>query len=258
LTPLGLTHTFSYPWEGPDGQPFSHAWIDWDGNPGVEDLQGIGVSMDGFFSMATSAGCLISTPEDLVRFSDGLYGGDLLQPASLAEMQIDYLQAPASGLAYGLGTMSLAYPSGIDNYGHNGNLIYKTVLLHFPEKNVSIVVQQNDNRTSTPNFPIIDVFTVFDALLDACENYVPVSTHDLNDDKTITVFPNPVEDKMTIQLSETTTLDFPVQAQLMNASGRMMQVFDLNETMTTIELDDLASGLYFLKVGATYKKVVLD
>ena len=89
INPLNLSSTFTYPWESPGVQPFSHAWLEWDALLGVDDLQGSGVSMDGFFSMASSAGCLISTPEDLVLFSNALYGGDLLQPASLVEMQTD-------------------------------------------------------------------------------------------------------------------------------------------------------------------------
>ena len=82
LDPLGLTHTFVYPWETPGNQPFSHVWADLDGNGTVEDLQGLGVPMAGLFSLAGGAGCLITTPEDLVRFSERLYGGQWCWVAS--------------------------------------------------------------------------------------------------------------------------------------------------------------------------------
>jgi len=167
LDPLGLVHTFAYPFESPGNQPFSHCWADIPLDGVMDDLQGSGISMDAFFSAANSVGCLISTPEDIAYFMDALFGGDLLQPATLDEMQVNYSNNPA--IIYGLGTVS--YPSlAQENWGHDGNLIYKSWALYFPDEDATLVVQQNDNRVG-PGFT--DINTVFNSLLQTYLTYSP-------------------------------------------------------------------------------------
>ncbi|MCE7736583.1 MAG: beta-lactamase family protein, partial [Candidatus Heimdallarchaeota archaeon] len=93
LEPLNLTHTFSYPFESIDTNEISHMWIelDWDtlgiDTMGLFDVQGIGIPIEGYFSIASSAGNLLTTAEDLAIFRKKLHGGDLLLPATLEEMQ---------------------------------------------------------------------------------------------------------------------------------------------------------------------------
>ena len=259
LNPLNLSSTFTYPWESPGTQPFSHAWLEWDALFGVDDLQGSGVSMDGFFSMASSAGCLISTPEDLVIFSNALYGGDLLQPASLAEMQTDYVQNPLAGIEYGLGTLSFSLPGNVENWGHTGSLIYKSIALHLPEKNASLAVQQNDNRINSPGQPaVIDFFDVFLVLLDACENYVPTTaTNELITSEKISLFPNPVDDVLTIKYNANSTQTFPLVAQLTDVNGRNIRTYSLAQKTTRLKLEGLDAGVYFLKLGNTVERILV-
>lgn len=259
INPLNLTATFTYPWESPGTQPFSHAWLEWDILPGVDDLQGIGVSMDGFFSMASSAGCLISTPEDLVLFHNALYGGNLLQPASLAEMQTDYVQNSSLGLEYGLGTLSVNLPGNAENWGHGGSLIYKSLALYLPEKNVSLAVQQNDNRINAPGQPsVIDYNDVFLVLLDACENYVPTtSTNDLVVESNISVFPNPTNDALTIQYNEGSSQSFPVIGRLTDVNGKTIRTFSLPQKVTKINLEGINTGAYFLHLGGMVERIVV-
>lgn len=259
INPLNLTATFTYPWESPGTQPFSHAWAEWDLASGVDDLQGIGVSMDGFFSMASSAGCLISTPEDLVLFHNALYGGDLLQPASLAEMQTDYVQNSSFGIEYGLGAASFNLPGNTENWGHNGSLIYKSLALYLPEKNVSIAVQQNDNRINALGQPpVIDFNDVFLVLLDACENYVPTtSTSNVAVDNSISVFPNPTSDVLTIQYNGNSNQYLPVVGRLTDVNGRAIRSFSLSQKVSSINLEDINAGVYFLHLGGMVKRVVV-
>ncbi len=260
INPLNLTSTFTYPWESPEPQPFSHAWLEWDALPGVDDLQGTGISMDGFFSMASSAGCLISTPEDLVLFSNALYGGDLLQPASLEELQTDYSQNPLFGIEYGLGALSfINLPGNPENWGHTGNLIYKSVALYFPEKGVSIAVQQNDNRINSPGLPaVVDFFDVFLVLLDACESYVPTtSTSDLIAEHQVNLFPNPVDDMLTIKYTANASQHFPLIAKLTDINGRSIRTFSLAQKTTSLNLKELGTGVYFLHLGDEVKRVMV-
>ncbi|MBX2889311.1 MAG: serine hydrolase [Saprospiraceae bacterium] len=262
LTPMNLTRTFAYPWESAGNQPFSHAFADADNNGTVEGLQGIGISMDGLFSIAAGAGCLISTPEDIARFCERLFGGHLLQPATLAAMQTDYLQNASTGIRYGLGAYSLIGLQPLKNWGHDGSLIYQSFGFYFPDLNISIVVQQNDDRNGTPQMPMNDLVDVFLALLDAYLEYDPsTSTHDVALNEQVRVFPNPTAGALTVQWNE-----WPSEAThltLLNAFGQIVrsqqQVRDLQ---TSLDLSDLPKGLYFLRlqsgasVGAV--RVVLE
>ncbi len=252
LVPLGLVHTFAYPFESPDGQPFSHCWADIPFTGEVKDLQGSGTSMDAFFSAANSAGCLISTPEDIAYFIDALFSGEILQPATLDEMQVNYSTNP--GIIYGLGAIS--YPSfAQENWGHDGNLIYKSWALYFPEEDVTLVVQQNDNRVG-PGFT--DLFTVFNSLLQTYLTYSPpVSVEDVEDGSSLQVYPNPATDHLIIDVSNNAPLHEPTLGTLMNMNGQIVQSFILQEANTQVEVGNLPAGIYVLKVlGANVKVVV--
>lgn len=259
IDPLGLTHTFVYPWETPGDQPFSHAWTDLDGDGTVEDFQGLGLPVEGRFSMAGSAGCLISTPEDLVRFSEKVYGGHVLQAATLAEMETDYVQNDMFGL-YGLGTASFPLPEQIENWGHNGDLTYKSLALYFPSENMALAVQQNDDREFDPSAaePVLDYTVVYITLLDAYLNYLsPTATDEaeLNENR-VAVYPNPAGQSVHLVFPENTHLDFPVRCELTDMSGRtvLTQIIDREED--EVLTGPLPAGEYALHVGKFAGKII--
>jgi len=258
LDPLGLTHSFVYPWETPEEQPFSHVWADFDGDGSVEDLQGIGLPDAGLFSIANSAGCLISTPEDLARFSERVYGGHVLQPATLAEMQTDYEQS-ASGFLYGLGAASFPILNNVENWGHDGDLLYKSVALYFPTENMSLAVQQNDDRVFDPAdaIPILDVYVVYEALLEAYLNYSPASgTNDALQAGAFVMYPNPARDFLTVKWN---ALDesFPsTTCTLMDVNGKIFFSQIVQNQQVDISIASLPSGIYWLQIGGITRKVV--
>ncbi len=268
LDPLGLSHTFAYPWETPGSQPFSHAWADLDGNGTVEDVQGLGLPTKGFFSMATAAGCLISTPEDLVKFSERVYGGHVLNPATLAEMQTDYVQDPNGGVLYGLGTASFPMPQNLENWGHNGDLIYKSIAFYFPWENMSLAVQQNDDRGFDPTqpAPVLDANFVFLALLDAYLNWSPSSATDEfgGDGAGFSISPNPVTEKLNIETGVNWAGKFE-NVRVFNSIGQVLGTYNLTISNTAaIDVSGLAPGIYFVEaIGAGnvsfgLKKVVVE
>ncbi|MCR3745825.1 D-alanyl-D-alanine carboxypeptidase [Actinomadura glauciflava] len=79
-------------------------------------------------SLDWAAGEMISTTRDLGRFLDGLLGGRLLSPATLAAMRA--VHPTGAGFAYGLGLQEYALPCGKRMIGHSGQLIgYTTYAL---------------------------------------------------------------------------------------------------------------------------------
>ncbi|WP_406213957.1 serine hydrolase domain-containing protein [Streptomyces canus] len=75
---------------------------------------------------AGSAGAIVSTTGDLIRFWSALIGGRLLRPAPLAQMQ-STVPAPAlaeewPGARYGLGMMWIPLTCGGGYWGHGGDM----------------------------------------------------------------------------------------------------------------------------------------
>ncbi|WUS97913.1 beta-lactamase family protein [Streptomyces sp. NBC_00708] len=73
-------------------------------------------------SMAIGSGAVVSTAHDLARFYAALLGGQLLEPAQLAEMTAAE-DAPELGVGYGLGIAEIPLSCGGTYFGHRGELL---------------------------------------------------------------------------------------------------------------------------------------
>mgnify|MGYP001178351489 CR=1 FL=1 len=261
LNPYNLSHTLAYPWESYGTQPFSHAWADFDGNGTVEDLQGLGLPDQGLFSLAGSAGCLLSTPEDLVQFSRLIYGGHLLQDSTLDEMLTDYIQ-DGSGFEYGLGVISYPLGVSIENHGHDGSLIYKSIALHFPSEDLSIAAQQNDDRLDVPGSTgdPFDIFYLTLALLDTYLNYTaPSATADLTRSfENLKITPHPADDVTRIDFKLNTSSHIRVTIGRMDGGALQSTDFgwmDAGQHQLELNLGDIPSGIYLLSMNTSDQRI---
>ncbi|MEO7176214.1 MAG: serine hydrolase [Saprospiraceae bacterium] len=261
ITPLGLTHTIAYPWESTGVQPYSHAFFDLDGDGLVDDFQGNGLPVGGFLSLAGSAGSYSSTTEDLVKFSERIYGGHLLSAASLAQMQTDFVQDGLGHIA-GLGTFSLPNSYNLENWGHDGDLVYKTIARYYPTEKMSLSVQQNDNRfhdEDDPTSPTYDAGGIYDALLEAYLQFsLSSSTTEMKESTSLMVSPNPCSDICKISFPENVNLTFPFACTLTDASGRVVLSKTLKNRLDEISVAGLVSGFYILSTGGFTGKIVVE
>lgn len=110
LDPLGLTGTFYGGTESVAGQTVdAYHLVDGElANVSATHLSALG-----------TAGGMISTTPDLARFADTLFGGELLQPATLQEMHT-YVPTTWPGVEWGLGVMRSETPDG-HFIGHEGD-----------------------------------------------------------------------------------------------------------------------------------------
>ncbi len=95
----------------------------------------------GFVNMTVplSAGGLYSTTEDLLRWEQGLFGGKLLSPASLAKMTTPFKQ----DYAFGLGVSTT---NGHKVIAHNGGIEgFNTSLAYYPDDKLVVAVLGNLN-----------------------------------------------------------------------------------------------------------------
>jgi CubicO group peptidase (beta-lactamase class C family) len=101
-----------------------------------------GLAIAPYVDMSTpfSAGGLYSTTGDLLRWEEGLFGGKVVSPASLARMTTAF----KNDYAFGLGVR--AAPNGDKIISHNGGINgFNTSLTYMPAEKLTIVVLANLN-----------------------------------------------------------------------------------------------------------------
>ena len=158
---------------------------------------------------------------------------------------------------YKNGEMKEAFALGgsLENHGHDGSLIYKSFALYFPSEDMSLAVQQNDDRlqalgsTGDP----FDLFYLSLALLDTYLNYsAPSSTGDLTRTfENLTVTPNPADDVTRIDFKLTTSSHIRVTVGRMDGGAVQSTDFGLLEAgphELELSLGDMPSGMYLLSL----------
>ena len=148
LDPLGLTRTFFDIEEQITGV-IAHRWYDFFGDGTPDDISFIIRTSE--YSAYWAAGAMFSTAEDLARWSQALFRGNVLSPFSLDQMLTFHSPTPGEPLmiAYGLGTIKFIpeLVAGEEAYGHGGWVFgYLTAMAYFPEYGVSISIILNENN----------------------------------------------------------------------------------------------------------------
>lgn len=251
IEPLNLTNTFAYPWEGAGELNQANAFLDLDDNGTKEDLQSSGIPLEGFFSLASSAGCLVTRPQDLVHFMKAIFATDFLSTSTVEAMKEDQVRNFQFGFEYGLGQFSInSLPA---NNGHNGSIIYQSTAMYFSELDIAVSVQQNDGDIGQA---FIDSDNVLAALVNQyiqCQNVS--STNDSNFNAHFTAYPNPTNNTITLELSNDLEIDLPINLSVLNNQGQLMQSQKINDVVTRIDLKDLPNGIYYFKIGNDFKKI---
>ena len=87
-------------------------------------------------SIPLGAGGIVSTPSDLVKFSDALFGGKLLKPESFEKMKTVIGN-------FGIGLVKIPFFDKI-GYGHTGGIDgFSSVFSHFQDGNISYALTSN-------------------------------------------------------------------------------------------------------------------
>ena len=149
FVPLGLASTYVQGVGTPNVPP-AHAnqmFIGYGGKILPRDLSD-GSTIAPFTAVATaaySAGSIASTTKDLARWARALYGGDVLTPASLAEMlTFDPNIERYAALAYGLGVSRVKLDGRFVAVGHTGALAGTRASIRWlPKQRVSVAVVFN-------------------------------------------------------------------------------------------------------------------
>ena len=138
---LGLVET-SYPTTAALPEPFTHGYMNTDSelapaDPAAEEPRDVTLSNP---EVPSTAGAVISTVPDMIRYAEQLASGTGLAPET-ARLRQEWTPLTSTGLRaqYGLGVLQLG-----DWVGHNGSVFgYSDMVFHLPEQGASVVVMVN-------------------------------------------------------------------------------------------------------------------
>jgi D-alanyl-D-alanine carboxypeptidase len=144
LTPLGLGSTYMQTEEKAQG-PMAHGYMP----PASKPVDNFAGTMLPFTSEATAvgfAGAYVSTATDLAVWANALYGGAILDEATLAAMADISTSTPYKPkFPYGLGFEQTSL-AGQVAWGHRGNLDgFWSAMFYLPAYHVTVVVLINAN-----------------------------------------------------------------------------------------------------------------
>jgi len=165
LKPLQLNHTFVLDAETrvPETMRVAHAWWDVGGDGTPDDV----TSRPTTWIATRSPALMYSTAEDLARWSQALYGGQVLNRTSLEQVLAFHRPTPTApggplATGYGLGTQEFR-SGGVEMWGHLGWQVgYTSSMLYVPKRSASIVVLINDNNMMLINVAAIGLLTVME------------------------------------------------------------------------------------------------
>lgn len=106
------------------------------------------------YTIPLGAGAITSTPIDLTKFSDALFGGKLLTDESLRIMKT--IQD-----GYGNGLFQIPFYDKV-GYGHTGGIDgFSSIYAHFPDDNISYALTSNGANFSDNNISIAVLSAVY-------------------------------------------------------------------------------------------------
>jgi hypothetical protein len=86
----------------------------------------------------------------------------------------------------------------------------------------------------------------------AAESNLGLNNNLQQDNSSFSIYPNPASNNITI--SGKTTGD----AELFDITGKLLKTFEVNQNNTTVQIDNLASGVYFVRFNNTTQRLIIE
>jgi hypothetical protein len=72
----------------------------------------------------------------------------------------------------------------------------------------------------------------------------------------LNIYPNPAAESVQLVLPENARIAFPARVQVADLGGRMVRTQVLAHAQEAIELNNLPEGVYTIRLGAFWRKIV--
>lgn len=242
LQPNELNNTFNFGEQG--NIAFAHPWSLVFTGKDMQDMTQTPV-LNNLFSMATTAGALITTAEDNVQFWHKLISGKILSPASWIEMikQINI----NNGVGYGLGIFR--YNKGMNGrsfYSHGGTF-FGYINDNMADISSGVCIAALTNQDSIDNNTLLSTLI---AALHKVTIEMPVGTPNINSNMSnaIAVYPNPSNESVFIKTEEQLSNSI---VELLDMTGKKISTYPMNGLETKIDVSSFEAGIYIICIRDT-------
>jgi CubicO group peptidase (beta-lactamase class C family) len=200
-------------------------------------------SIESFLSAAWAAGGVVSRPEDFAQYAHKLLRGDILNETSMQKMSKG--TKLNGGSIYGLGIMKTNY-KGHEYLGHGGTTLQNSEMMYSVESDFSLVLINIDNNYYDE---VNRVKNDFLELLEYIEeNHESLSTeHHQKESNTISAYPNPSLNRMTINIAETNTA-CQKRIEIRDITGKLVFSNTLVGNQIEVDKQQVGSGLFLLSI----------
>lgn len=230
--PLGMTHTS---FGGFENFTEPHAGVWWNFGSGL-----VNYSNNPKTSMLTfgyGGANIVTTPEDLAIFARALFTGTLLTQNSLNAMKVFSANSYTSWCAgYGLGIHNSHLYSNNSVLGHDGDYTNMSDMFHSYDYGFTLVTMSNTAK---------QWFGIFDGMYNTIKNYLTVGIIENEGDGRIDLYPNPANNKLTINLGNNSK---QVEITICDLNGKIIYTTTSTERQVLVNTKEFAEGVYFVKV----------
>jgi D-alanyl-D-alanine carboxypeptidase len=240
LLPNQLTNTFNYGDQG--NQIIAHPWsMNMDGKTLIDMTTT--PYLNNLFSLANTAGSLVTTAEDNVNFWYKLWKGEMINAQSWREMT--QTKSLGGGDGYGLGIFFYSKKMNGRSFYSHGGTFFGFINENMVDTTSGVTISVLTNQDSVNNNGLLA--TVIRALHKVTLNMPPTAVAETGLDKSaIEVYPNPTSQyvKVTLQVPQSVG----ARVRIMDAMGKEVYIGILGESTTTIQTSSFNQGLYYVQV----------
>jgi D-alanyl-D-alanine carboxypeptidase len=237
LTPLNLGNTYMETFEAYPNA-YAHNWSAPNFNPALA-ADCVSTPHEALWTSAEAAGGYFSTPIDLVMWGHALYSGQVLSPASLAQMTTFSPASSSYYNGYGLGCQRFPYLSRI-YWGHGGNYYgYAASMMYYPQDSICIALLINQ-----------DVNAAYPAriFMNTLLNAMATGTAEAESPVAFSTYPNPANERVTVECPSAATT--PTTLTLSDLSGRIVHTETITGAVAQISTAEFPAGVYMMTMEA--------
>ncbi|MES2691700.1 MAG: serine hydrolase [Bacteroidota bacterium] len=235
LTPAGLTNTFFYD-EANVSSRMPHQWSKRFNGTSLMDMTKLETDYNPtLYSMASTAGSMVTTAEDNVQFWHKLISGQLLSPESFRQL------TTLVDDGYGLGIFF--YSKALNNrsfYSHGGTY-FGFINENMVDTTSGVCISVLTNQDSVTNNTL---FSTVIRALHKVSIQMPVGLKEsVYNNPSFKIYPNPASNEINIEHAENKD---DLKISIYDMTGQLQ--YETQGTERSIPVNDLKNGIYFIQL----------
>lgn len=198
-------------------------------------------------SVPLGAGSIVSTPIDLVKFSDALFGGKIVNNKSLEQMK-------TLKDNFGLGLFQMPFYDK-KGFGHNGGIDgFSSVFIHFPNDGVSYALTSNGTNFNNNDISIAVLSALFNKPFSIPEFKPGITVTSEELDKYLGIYSSAaIPIKVTISKKDKTLLGQATGQPAFPLEATEKDKFSFSQAGVILEFDPAKKTMLLKQGGGEYK-----